>query len=53
MSIMQKFTEMVKSLTSNKGNADPPPGVRVPPTDEGAVAMDREPAGNSEPKQDE
>lgn len=53
MSIMKKITDMVKSLTSEKANADPSPGVRVPPTDEGAVPMDREPAAGFEPKHDE
>lgn len=52
MSIIAKLSEMVKSLTSEKANADPPPGTPVPPTDEGAVPMDREPAVGFEPKHD-
>lgn len=53
MSIMSKLTEMVKSLTSDKANADPPPGTPVPPTDEGAVPMDREPVAGFEPERDQ
>lgn len=53
MSIMRKLTDMVKSLTSNDANADPSPGAHVPPTDEGAVPMDRRPAAGFEPKHDE
>jgi len=53
VSIMQKLTDMVKSLTSDKANADPSPGARVPATDEGAVPMDRQPAVGFEPKHEE
>lgn len=44
MSIISRILEVVRSLTSNEANTDAPNGVRVPPPDEGPVAMpDREP----------
>jgi hypothetical protein len=50
---MSKLSEAVRSLTSNKANTDVPPGVRVPPPDEGAVPRpDREPAVGFEPERE-
>jgi hypothetical protein len=50
---MSKLSEAVRSLTSNKANTDVPPGVRVPPPEEGAVPRpDREPAVGFEPERE-
>jgi hypothetical protein len=50
LSILSKLADAVRSLTSNKANTDVPPGVRVPPPEEGAVPRpDREPAVGYEP----
>lgn len=47
---MSKLTDAVRSLTSNKANADVPDGTDVPPPDEGAVPRpDREPQVGFEP----
>lgn len=44
MSIMSKVSEFVRSLTSNQGNTDVPPGTDVPSSDEAAVPRpDRDP----------
>ena len=48
---MSRLSEAVRSLTSNKANTDVPPGVRVPPPEQGAVPRpDREPAVGFEPE---
>jgi hypothetical protein len=53
LSIISKLSEAVRSLTSNKANTDVPPGVRVPPPEEGAVPRpDREPMVGHEPERD-
>ena len=50
---MSKLSEAVRSLTSNKANTDVPPGVRVPPPEEGAVPRpDREPAVGFKPERE-
>ena len=50
MAIMSKLSDFVKSLTSNKANTDVPPGIDVPPPEEGAVPRpDREPQAGFEP----
>jgi hypothetical protein len=50
---MSKLADAVRSLTSNKANTDAPPGVPVPPPEEGAVPRpDREPAVGFEPDQE-
>jgi len=47
---MSKVAQAVQSLTSNKANTDVPPGVEVPPTDEGAIPRpDRPPMAGFEP----
>jgi hypothetical protein len=53
VSILSRLSEAVRSLTSNKANTDVPPGVRVPPPEEGAVPRpDREPAVGFEPERE-
>ena len=55
MSLKDKLSGMVKSLTSEKANEDTPPGVDPPdPDDHGAVEMsdDREPMVGFEPESD-
>jgi hypothetical protein len=53
LSILSRLSEAVRSLTSNKANTDVPPGVRVPPPEEGAVPRpDREPAAGFEPERE-
>lgn len=53
MSIMSKLSDAVRSLTSNKANADVPDGIDVPSPDEGAVPRpDREPQVGFEPDRD-
>lgn len=53
MAIMSKLSQFVRSLTSDKGNTDSAPGVRVPPTDEGPVPMpEREPQVGFEPERE-
>ena len=53
MSIKNKVSEVVKSLTSEKANEDTPPGVDAPDPDDGAVDMpDREPMVGFEPDSD-
>lgn len=52
MSIFSSISNFVRSLTSNKANTDAPDGVHVPPTDEGAVPMDREPMQEPRPDRD-
>ena len=51
MSIMDKVSGFVKSLTSQKANEDPPADVDVPDPAEGAVDMqsEREPMVGFEP----
>lgn len=48
MSIKDKVSGFVKSLTSEKANDDTPAGVDAPDTDEGAVDMPREPMAGFE-----
>ena len=49
MAIMDKLSQFVRSLTSNKANTDVPPGVDVQPPEEGAVPRpDREPMAGFE-----
>ncbi len=51
MSIMNRLSKLIRSLTSNKANTDVPPGTRVPPTDQGAVPRpDREAMAGFEPE---
>lgn len=51
MAIMSKLSQFVRSLTSDKGNTDVPPGTHVPPTEEGTVPRpDREPQAGFEPE---
>ena len=53
MSILSKLSEVVRSLTADKANTDVPPGVRVPPPEEGAVPRpDREPVAGFEPERE-
>jgi hypothetical protein len=53
LSILSRLSEAVRSLASNKANTDVPPGVRVPPPEEGAVPRpDREPAAGFEPERE-
>jgi hypothetical protein len=53
LSILSRLSEAVRSLTSNKANTDVPPGVHVPPPEEGAVPRpDREPAAGFEPERE-
>ena len=54
MSIKDKVTGFVKSLTSDKANEDTPPGVDAPDPGEGAVDMqdEREPMAGFEPEPD-
>ena len=54
MSIMEKVSGFVKSLTSEKANDDTPAGVAAPDPEEGAVDMqsDREPMAGFEPDSD-
>jgi len=48
---MEKLSQFVRSLTSNKANTDVPPGVEVQPPEEGAVPRpDREPMAGFEPE---
>jgi hypothetical protein len=48
---MSRLSNVVRSLTSNKANTDVPPGVHVPPPDQGAVERpDREPVVGFEPE---
>ena len=50
MSIMSKVSEFVRSLTSNRGNTDVPPGTDVPSPDVAAVPRpDRDPQVGFEP----
>jgi hypothetical protein len=54
VSILTKVAETFKSLTSQKANEDPPPGVEVPDTDGAAVPRpDREPMVGFEPGPDD
>jgi hypothetical protein len=55
VSIKDRISGFVKSLTSEKANDDSPAGVDVPDPDEGAVDMqsEREPMAGFEPKPDE
>ena len=52
MSLKDKLSGMVKSLTSEKANEDTPAGVEPPDPDDGAVEMsdDREPMVGFEPE---
>jgi hypothetical protein len=51
VAIMDKVSQFVKSLTSNKANTDVPSGVDVQPPEEGAVPRpDREPMAGFEPQ---
>ncbi|MFP5361775.1 MAG: hypothetical protein ACLGI5_03480 [Thermoleophilia bacterium] len=51
MAIMSKLSQFVRSLTSDKGNTDVPPGTEVPPVEQGAVPRpDREPQAGFEPE---
>ncbi len=51
MSIMNRLSKLIRSLTSNEANTDVPAGTRVPPTDEGAVPRpDRETMAGFEPE---
>ena len=51
MAIMDKLSQFVKSLTSNRANTDVPPGVDVQPPEEGAVPRpDRPPMAGFEPE---
>ena len=54
MSIKDKLSGFVKSLTSDKANEDTPAGVDAPETDEGAVDMqaERAPMAGFEPESD-
>jgi hypothetical protein len=53
LSIMSQLSQLVRRLTSNEANTDVPPGIRVPPTDEGAVPRpDREPVAGFEPERE-
>ena len=54
MSIKDKLSGFVKSLTSEKANDDSPAGVDAPNPDEGAVDMqtEREPMVGFEPESD-
>ena len=54
MSIKDKMSGFVKSLTSDKANDDTPAGVEAPNPDEGAVDMqgEREPMAGFEPEPD-
>jgi hypothetical protein len=50
---MARLSQFVRSLTGDKPNTDVPPGVHVPPPEEGAVARpDREPVAGFEPKRE-
>ena len=47
---MSKVSDFVRSLTSNKANADVSPGAQAPPIEDGAVPRpDREPMAGFEP----
>jgi len=49
---MSKLSKAVKDLTSPEANTDVPPGVDVPPQEEGAVPRpDREPMAGFEPEE--
>lgn len=51
MSILSKVSDVFRSLTSAKANTDVPPGVKVPPQEDGAVPMpEREPMAGFEPE---
>ena len=51
MSVFSKLSDMVRSLTSNKANADVPAGTDVPAPEDGAVPRpDREPMVGHEPE---
>jgi hypothetical protein len=54
VSIMEKVSGFVKSLTSEKANDDTPAGVDAPDPDEGAVDMasDRKPMAGFEADHD-
>ena len=53
MSIFSKLSEAVRSLTSNKANTDVPPGIAVPPPEEGSVPRpDRPPVVGFEPERE-
>ena len=54
MSIMEKVSSFVKSLTSERANDDTPAGVEAPDPGEGAVDMqsDRTPMAGFEPDSD-
>ncbi len=54
MSIKDKVSGFVKSLTSEKANDDTPAGVDAPDPEEGAVDMqtEREPMAGFEPESD-
>jgi hypothetical protein len=54
MSIKNKLTEAVESLTSDEANTDVPDGVAVPPPEDGAVPRpDREPMAGFEPEEED
>ncbi len=54
MAIMDKLSQFVRSLTSDKANTDVPAGADVPPTDHGAVPRpDREPQVGFEPDREQ
>jgi len=54
VSIMEKVSSFVKSLTSERANDDTPAGVEAPDPDGGAVDMhsDRKPMAGFEPDSD-
>jgi hypothetical protein len=54
LSLKDKLSGFVKSLTSEKANEDTPAGVDAPDPDEGAVDMqaEREPMAGFEPESD-
>ncbi len=46
---MSSLSKLVRSMTSDKANTDVPPGVDVPPQEDGAVPRpDREPVAGFE-----
>jgi hypothetical protein len=53
VSILDKLSKFVRSLTSNEANEDAPSNVDPPPADAGPVEMpDREPMVGHEPERD-
>jgi hypothetical protein len=52
VSIKDKITQAVRSMTSEAANEDAPANVDVPPPDGGPVEMDREPMAGHEPEPD-